>query len=86
MSDSNFLAEERDRLLTVRDELRVQIHLASAEARDLFESLERDWNRFEGRMAVLAGVAKAEAADVGDAARLLLDEIKDGYEHLRSQM
>lgn len=86
MSDSNFLAEERDRLLTVRDELRVQIHLASAEARDRFESLERDWNRFEGRMTVLAGVAKAEASDVGDAARLLLDEIKNGYEHLRAQM
>ena len=86
MADSNFLAEERDRLLTVRDELRVQVHLAGAEARDRFESLEREWRRFEGRMAVLAGVAKDEASDVGDAARLLLDEIKDGYEHLRAQL
>lgn len=86
MADSNFLAEERDRLLTIRDELRLQVHLAGAEARERFEKLEHDWRSFEGRMAVLAGIARDEANDVSDAARLLLDEIKDGYEHLRAQL
>ena len=86
MADANLLADERDRLLTMRDELRVQLHLAGAEARDRFEELERAWSRFEGRMAVLADVARSEAHDVGDAAELLLDEIKNGYEHIRKQL
>lgn len=86
MTEETFLGPERERLQGMRDDLKVQIHLAGAELRDRFEDLERQWHRFEGRMAVLGDTASEDARDVGDAARLLLDEIREGYEHIRSRM
>lgn len=86
MSDETLLGPERERLLAIRDELRVQIHLAGAELRDNFEELERKWHRLEGRVGVLADAAAEEARDVGDAAQQLLDEIREGYEHLRDRL
>ncbi len=86
MSDQNLLDEERERLKTIRDELRVQIHLAGAELRDRFEEMERNWHRLEGRVAAVGETAREEAKDVGEAAKLLIDEIREGYEHIRSRL
>ena len=86
MSDDKFLAAERDRLAAMRDELRVQIHLAAAELRDRYEEAERSWHRLEGRAAVVSDTAKEEAKDVREAARLLLSEIREGYEHIKARL
>jgi len=77
---------ELDTLRAARDELRVQLHLAGAEARDRFEELERRWHRLEGKLGVLADTAAEDAHEVGDAVSLLLHEIREGYEHLRKQI
>jgi len=72
-----------DELKEQRDELRVRLHLAKAEARDEFEKLEKRWEHARGRLAVIGKEAGEVSKDVGDAARLVLDEIRAGYQRVR---
>lgn len=74
---------EIDSLRTLRDELQVQVRLGAAEAKDAWEGAEKRWNHLEGRLKVLADATQEAADDVGDAVRLLVDEIRDGYHDIR---
>ncbi len=78
------MSEELDGLRALRDEMRVKAHLGAAEAREAWEGLERKWGHLEGKLKLLAGESKAELAEVGEAAKLLAKEIRDGYQHLKS--
>jgi hypothetical protein len=77
------LNEEMDSLRTARDEMRVRLHLGKAEVREQWEKLEKQWQHAEARLKVLRDQAGESAHDVGDAARLLVDELKEGVEQLR---
>ena len=66
-----------------RDELRVQLHLAGAEAKDAWADLEKKWDRFEAKAAVLRKEAASAGRDIGEATKLLGGEIKEGYKRLR---
>ena len=63
-------------LAQTRDELEVQIHLASADARDEFEELGKKWEQLRGRAEGVGKATERAAADVGDALSLVADEIK----------
>jgi cell division protein FtsB len=78
------LQEELDRLRATRDELRLQIHLGSAEARDRFEKLEKSWHRVEGQVKTLHGATEGDRHRIAEAARSLAREIADGYRHLKT--
>ena len=72
-------------LKQVRDELKVQLHLAK-------EDLKDDWDQVEGNLEKLEAKAKnigkatAEASvDVGEAAKLLAEEVKHGFDKIRSR-
>jgi hypothetical protein len=75
--------EQLDELRRVRDELRVQLHLGKAEATELWENLEHRFAEAEGHARALARRAEAPLSDVADAARLLVDELGNGYRRLR---
>ncbi len=66
-----------------RDELRVQLHLAGAEAKDAWDEVEKKWNKFEAKSGQLRHEAKDAGGDIAEAAKLLGAEIKEGYERLR---
>ncbi len=85
MSDQNegLLHEEVERLRTLRDELRVQLHLAKNEARDRFESAEKSWHELEGRLKLIGRESQDSLHEVGEAANKLVDEIKQAYKHVR---
>jgi len=70
-------------LKQMRDELEVQLHLASADARDEFAELEKKWDHLRARAEVV-GDAAGEAADsVGDAFSGVADELKKGYQRIK---
>lgn len=71
---------------TQRDELQVQMHLAKAEARDLWEEMEKKWREMELKAKQVGGVAAEASHDVGDAVRALGTEIKAGYERIRKSL
>ncbi len=74
MSDFDDLMEE---LKQKRDELRVQIHLASKDAQD-------EWQELEDKMKAFSERAQLERTSegVGDALGNLGHEIKAGYQRL----
>ncbi len=84
MSDwSETFEKEVDDLRRIRDELRVQMHLAGQEAKDGFHALEKRWEQVEAKAKVVAEGAEGAAEDVGEAAKRLLEEFKTGYQRIK---
>ena len=69
-----------------RDELRLKLNLAQADARDEWEKLEKQYEQLRGKLRGAREAATESAADVGAAARLLADEIRQGYERIRKRL
>jgi hypothetical protein len=84
--EKGFLSDELENLRGVRDELRVQAELGRAELRERWEELERRWHQLEGRLKVVGDGLREDGQDVREAARLLLSELREGYEHLRERL
>lgn len=82
----NDLKESIERLETLRDELRVQLHLAKAEARDEWNRLEASWLKVEDELKAIREEAKGPAREIGHATRQILDDLKRGYGRLRDQL
>jgi chaperonin cofactor prefoldin len=80
---SERVKSEVDKLRAVRDELRLQMHLGTAEARDTFERLEKRWKTMEAHVRSLESATREDRERVAEAARTLAREIGDGYRHLR---
>ena len=78
--------EELDLLRTMRDELRVQLHLGAAEVKEKWEKVEHSWENVELEVDKLRSATEEAAEDIGSAAKLLLDEIREGYKHLKDQI
>ncbi len=85
MTDLNDLLEE---LKQKRDELRVQMHLASKEIKEEWEELEEKMEDFSGKAKQFAEDAKLKetGAGLGDALGKVGHEIKLGYERLKKAM
>ena len=75
--------DEVEDLRRLRDELRVQMHLAKAEAKELWEDMEQRFSEVEGKAKQVAREAEGPLEDIGEAARLLADEIRSGYRRIR---
>lgn len=74
-----------DTLAQQRDELKLQLHLAKAEAKDEWNALEGKWQQAQVRLDQLQGATEQTLDEVGTAASLLADELKRGYERIRKQ-
>ena len=66
-----------------RDELKLQMHLAKAEALDEWERMEKKWHHFQGKAAAMGDAAAESSKDVGAAVGILGEELKHGYQHIR---
>ena len=82
--ETHRITEEVEGLQRLRDELRVQLHLGKAEARERFEKLEQTWQHLESRLKVIREESGEDLGQIREAAGLLVGEIRDGYRHLRS--
>jgi chromosome segregation ATPase len=65
-----------------RDELRVQLDLGKMEAADAWHEAEERWERLESKVRTLARESKDAAEDVGEAAKLLLDEVREAFDRM----
>ena len=75
MSDLDDIIED---LKTKRDELRVQVHLASKEAQEEWQELEEKFDSFVQRAQL-----KETGEGVGDALSQLGRELKVGFDRMR---
>ena len=85
MTDINSLLEE---LKQKRDELRVQMHLASKDIKEEWEELEEKMEEFSGKAKQVADDAKLRETGegLGDALGKVGHELKLGYERLKKAM
>jgi uncharacterized protein YPO0396 len=74
------------RLQQERDELQLRMHLAKAEARDELARLDEKMSQLRERASRVDDEAKDAFGDIGDAARNLVNEIKEGLERVRKQL
>jgi hypothetical protein len=70
-------------LKQLRDELKVQIHLGKAEAKDEWERLEEKWQQFKGHSRSVAEAAGESAKNVSSALEIVGEELKSGYDRIR---
>ncbi len=82
MSDLEDLVND---LKQKRDELRVQINLASREIKDEWKDLEEKMDEFSGKVSQFAGDAqlKESGEGLGQALGQVGKELKRGYERIR---
>lgn len=75
------LSRDIDTLRQLRDELKLKLHLAKAEARDRWDKLETKWTEIEARSAE----ARRESVKaISTATRKLVDELRDEYNELKN--
>ena len=80
------IEREIDELRRVRDELKVRIHLAKADAKDRWDEVEHQFRRLESKGHQIAQASEEPLRDVREAARLLVDEIREGYRRIREAL
>lgn len=82
MSDLDDIVED---LKQKRDEVRVQINLASREIKDEWKDLEEKMDEFSGKISRFAGDAqlKETGEGLGQALGEVGKELKRGYERIR---
>ena len=66
-----------------RDELSVQVHLGTAEVRDLWQETEEKRRHLRYQLDKIDQETGDAAKDVGATAMLVAEELKRGYERLR---
>lgn len=79
----DYVRDELDELKRVRDEAAVQAHLAKAEAKDKLDELEHSFQHAEARWKVVAQQAAEEGRDVGEALKLVVEELSDGFKKVK---
>lgn len=87
MSETNDkLAHLVEDLRRQRDELRVQLQLGKAEARDEWEKLEQQWAVLKPKLKAAGGEAAKASSNVYAALALAAEELKKGYERVRERL
>jgi hypothetical protein len=76
------IRKEIDDLQTMREQLRLQLHLGSAELKKRWDHVETRWPEIESRLRLVGD--KAEEAF--EAQRALLQEIRSAYQDLRKRL
>ncbi len=65
-----------------RDELRVRLHLAKLESSEEWQKLEHLMTKLELKAKEIGGAAAEASQDMAAAAKLLAEEIRDGFKKI----
>ena len=90
MSISDKIIDKSEKLFkeldTERGELEVQLHLLSMDAKEEWSELEKRFEEFKTKASAVAEVTEESAGDVGEALKLVAEELREGYKKIRSSM
>lgn len=76
------IGETLEKLKQERDELRVQVKLANMEASDEWETIQAKLRKLEAKLKEIGGATAESSKDVGAAAKLLAEEVRDGLKNI----
>lgn len=80
------LAEMIESLKQGRDELNLRMHLAKAEAKDLWQEMEDKWQLIRGQLDRIDNQSGDAAKDIGAATMVVAEEIRRGYNKLKDML
>ncbi len=87
MSIRDRIDQELDRIQALREELDVQAHLARIEAQEelseIWKKAEHARAKLEAEFSRIKDGAEEPLDNIGDAAEVLIDEIKNGYKKIK---
>ncbi len=69
-----------------RDELRLQMHLFKAEAKDEWGELEKQWVSLESRLKTASDKAFVASKDVATTLGVIAEEVGDAYRRIRDRL
>jgi hypothetical protein len=75
-----------EKLKKEREELRLQVHLMKEEAKDEWTVVEVKLDNLELKLEHLKEGTRESAEDVGSAASLVAEEIREAYERIRNSL
>jgi|LakMenE01Jun11ns_1017448.scaffolds.fasta_scaffold9899048_2 hypothetical protein len=73
-------------LVQQRDELKLDLHLGTQEAKEQWEKLEDKLFQLRQRFQPAQEAAEDSAEQVWDALKLLAGEVKDGFDRVRKSL
>lgn len=73
-------------LKTQRDELKVQLNLGKAEARQEWQQLEDKWENFQFKSGKVFNEMGQTSDEVLETLKILGSELKDGYKRIRESI
>ena len=75
-----------DELKQLRDELKLRMHLAKAEARDEWGVLEKKWEQLKPQLDSVQDEASKTSKNVLAALELGVEELREGYRRIRDRL
>lgn len=69
-----------------RDELRVKLELAKMEVGDEWEKVERKLHQLEAKAKEVGGAAAEASHEIGAAAKLMGEEIREGFKQIARKL
>lgn len=72
-----------DTLRRQRDELKLKVHLAKADARDEWAELEKQWEHLRAKLEGAGAEAGEVAENVGLGLGNVAEELRKGYDRIR---
>lgn len=79
-------SELTDALKQQRDEIEVQMHLASMEAKDEWKNGEEKWGAFVDALGVITDDTKEASSELIHATKIIGDELKETYNRISDRL
>ena len=78
--------ELTDALKQQRDEIEVQIHLAGMEAKEEWQTAEKQWGQFIDTLGVISDDTKETSSELIHATKVIGDELIETYRRISERL
>jgi hypothetical protein len=78
--------ELTNKLNQQRDEIQLQLHLASKEAKEEWQEAEKGWGKFVDSLDVISDDTKESSAELIQATKVIGDELKEAYQRISERL
>lgn len=69
-----------------RDEIRLQLHLATADLKDDWDESEREWGHFKDKFTEILDESKETTAELLEKTRIVGEELKIAYKNIQKRL
>jgi intergrase/recombinase len=82
----NEIDKLNDALKQQRDEIKVQLHLASLEAKEEWDKAEKNFDQFIDKVGIISDETKETGEDILHTTKVIGDELKTTYQRIKQRL